>query len=81
MLFRRKHQGKLTLLSGRVKSKPSSTFVIHATPLHGGLDDASTTSVNKKYAENLEMKSFGKGYKGNIILLWSKKEPIMFNSL
>ena len=62
-LIRRKHCRKLILFSGRVKSKPFTTFMIHATPLHGGLDDESTTAEEKD-EETLEMKTFGKAYKG-----------------
>ena len=60
---RRRHHGKLTLFSGRVKSKPLTTFVIHVTHLHGGMDDTSI-NVEEKDAEKLEMKTFGKAYKG-----------------
>ena len=65
---RRRHHGKLTLFSGRVKSKPLTTFVIHATPLHGGLDDTST-SAEEKDGEKLEMKIFGKAYKGLLLYI------------
>ena len=57
--FRRKHQGKLTLFSEKVKSKPHSRFVIHATSLHGGQVDTSN-GANEEGDEKLEMKTFGK---------------------
>lgn len=62
-LIRRRHHGKLIVFSERVKSKSFPTFVIHATPLHGGLDDQST-NAEEKDKEKLEMKTFGKTYKG-----------------
>ena len=68
LFYRRKHQGKLTLFPGRVKNKPRSTFVIHATPLHGGLDDTSTSDKDEK----LEMKTLGKAYIGIMYKLWSE---------
>ena len=48
---RRKRQGKL-VFPQRVKSKLHSTFVIHATPLHGVDEDSND--------EKLEMSIFGK---------------------
>ena len=60
---RKRHHGKLTLFSGRVKNKPLTTFVVHATPLHGGLDD-TCINAEEKDGEKLEMKTFGKAYKG-----------------
>ena len=54
--FRRKQQGKLTLSSEKVKTKPHSRFVVHATPLHGGQVDTS----NENGDEQLEMATFGK---------------------
>ena len=47
-----------------MKSKPFTTFTIHATPLHGGLDGKDTIEGEGKDEEKLEMKTFGKGYKG-----------------
>ena len=57
--FRRKRQGKLIVFSGKVKRKPHSSFVIHATPLHGGIEDIND-DANEKGDEQLEMKTFGK---------------------
>ena len=57
--FRRKHRGKLTLFSEKVKSKPHSRFVVHATPLHGGQVDTSN-GANENENEKLEMTTFGK---------------------
>ena len=65
---RRRHRGKLTLFSGKVRSKPLTTFVIHATALYGGVDDTST-SAEEKDGEKLEMKTFGKAYKGLILYI------------
>ena len=57
--FRRKHHGKL-MFPQRVKSKLRSTFVIHATPLHG---------VDNDDDDKLEMSILGKSasikYKGS----------------
>ena len=63
-LIRRKHRGKTMLFSERVKNKRFTTFMIHATPSHGGLDDKISTSAEEKDEETLEMKTFGKSYKG-----------------
>jgi hypothetical protein len=57
------------LFSERVKSKPFTTFTIHATPLHGGLDGQSTNAVEDKDEEKLEMKTFGKAYKGILLFI------------
>ena len=38
--------------------------MIHATPLHGRLDGKGTNDAEDKDEEKLEMKTFGKGYKG-----------------
>ena len=57
--FRRKCRGKLKLFSEKVKSKPHSSFIIHATPFYGEPEDTSI-DVNEKGDEQLEMKSFGK---------------------
>ena len=67
-LHRRKHHGKLALFSERVKRKPSSRstkFIVHSSPLHGGLEDNDGKHINN---EKLEMSTFGKSdskiYKG-----------------
>ena len=62
---RRRHRRKLIVFSERVKSKPLTTFIIHATPLHGGLDNTSI-NAEEKDGEKLEMKTFDKAYKGSL---------------
>lgn len=47
-----------------MRSKSFTTFTIHASPLHGGVDGKDTSDGEGKDKETLEMKTFGKGYKG-----------------
>lgn len=59
-----------------MKSKPHTTFVIKATSLYGGgLDDAlASEDIEEKDNEKLEMKTFGKAFKG-IEVTYSLKKP------